>query len=516
MPSVTLKALLNPRSGSFPALSALWEAVGADTCVIDAAGKPLLGTISEENPANQSRVPIQLDGATLGFVTGFAAPAAALALLLSHLASRESEGRALASEVLHLYREVHLIEQLSEQLAALLNLSSVGQSALEQAHRLIPATHGGILVMETENSPLSSAASFAPPTDSASEPVGEHGPLLASSRFAASILERGIAEIVNDCASDPRTLDSERALKALICAPLRAGQRTVGIIALASTAPEASYSAANLKLLNTIALQTAAAIANSLLCAEMVDAARARAAFAAELHAASTVQQLLLQSASRPTPGFQVDSVYLPASEVGGDFFFVSSAPDGALTAIVGDVSGKGLTAAMRVAMILGVLSGETSHDPGDILCDLNNALIAQGQLGFTTACCIRIALNGEYTLANAGHISPYIDGCEVDTPPALPLGLAPDQRYEAVSGTLAANQRFVLMSDGVVEARNADGELLGFDRVAPLTLQPAQQIADTAKIFGQEDDITVFTLTRQAIGEASAAFHIAPELAPV
>jgi serine phosphatase RsbU (regulator of sigma subunit) len=517
MPSVTLKALLNPRSGSFPALSALWEAVGADTCILDAAGEPLLGTISAENPANQSRVLIQLDGATLGFVAGPAAPAAALALLLSHLASRESEGRALASEVLHLYREVHLIEQLSEQLAALLNLSAVGQSALEQAQRLIPATHGGILVMEKENSPLSSAASFAPPTtDSASELIGPHGPLLPSSRFAASILERGIAEIVNDCASDPRTLDSERALKALICAPLRAGQRTVGIIALASTAAEASYSAANLKLLNTIALQTAAAIANSLLCAEMVDAARARAAFAAELHAASTVQQLLLQSASRPTPGFQVDSVYLPASEVGGDFFFVSSAPDGALTAIVGDVSGKGLTAAMRVAMILGVLSGETSHDPGDILCDLNNALIAQGQLGFTTACCIRISLNGEYTLANAGHISPYIDGCEIDTPPALPLGLAPDQRYEAVSGTLAPNQRFVLMSDGVVEARNADGELLGFDRVAPLTLQPAQRIADTAKTFGQEDDITVFTLTRQAIGEASAALHIAPELAPV
>ena len=125
---------------------------------------------------------------------------------------------------------------------------------------------------------------------------------------------RGIAEIVNDCASDPRALDSERNLKALICAPLRAGQRTVGVIALASTGAGASYSAANLKLLNTIALQTAAAIANALLCAEMVDAARARAAFAAELQAASTVQQLLLQSASRPTPGFH-GRVRLPAGK---------------------------------------------------------------------------------------------------------------------------------------------------------------------------------------------------------
>jgi serine phosphatase RsbU (regulator of sigma subunit) len=325
------------------------------------------------------------------------------------------------------------------------------------------------------------------------------GPLLPDSRLAASILERGIAEIVNDCASDPRAQDAELDLNALICAPLRAGQRTVGVIALAYTADGASYSAANLKLLNTIALQTAAAIANSILCAEMVDAARARAAFAAELHAASTVQQLLLQSASRPTPGFQLESVYLPASEVGGDFFFVSSAPDGSLTAVVGDVSGKGLTAAMRVAMILGVLRSETSHDPGDILFGLNNALIVQGQLGFTTACCIRISLTGEYTLANAGHIAPYLSGRELDTPPALPLGLVADQSYELEHGLLKSGERLVLMSDGVPEARSSSGELYGFERLASLTLMSAQQIAEVAQRFGQEDDITVLTLALAA-----------------
>lgn len=496
MSGLSLRALVGPRSGSLPALKGLIEVAGANVCIVDPSGKPLLGEISAEGSIGQSRIPIEFEDATLGFVHGPAAPAAALALLLTHLAARESEGRALASEVLHLYREVHLIEQLSEQLAALLNLSSVGQSALAQAQRLIPASHGGILVMEKEDGPLCRAASFGPTSsDSAADPIGDAGPLLPGSCLAASILERGIAEIVNDCASDPRTLGRERDLNALICAPLRAGQRTVGIIALANTAAGASYSAANLKLLNTIALQTAAAIANSLLCAEMVDAARARAAFAAELHAASTVQQLLLQSASRPTPGFLVDSVYLPASEVGGDFFFVSSAPDGALTAIVGDVSGKGLTAAMRVAMILGALRRETSHDPGNILFGLNNALIAQGQLGFTTACCIRIGLSGEYTLANAGHIAPYLAGRELDTPPALPLGLIPEQAYEPVHGRLALGDRLVLLSDGVPEARSQTGELYGFERLSSLALMPAAEIAEAAQRFGQEDDITVLTL---------------------
>jgi GAF domain-containing protein len=492
MAGPTLKALLNPRSGNLPALTALLDAMGANTCIVDPSGKILLGQSSLESSSSSSRVPVVFEDATLGFVTGPSAPANALAQLLSHFASRESEGRALAAEVLHLYRVVHLIEQLSEQLAALLNLTAVGDSALAQAQRLIPATHGSILVMETPGSPLRTAACF---TDSNGASNSDSSPLSPESRFAASVLEKGVAEIVNNCAADPRAANAERNLTALISAPLRAGQRTVGVIALATTAAGASYSAANLKLLNTIALQTAAAIANSLLCAEMVDAARARAAFAQELHAASTVQQLLLQGASRSTPGFHVESVYLPASEVGGDFFFVSPAPDGSLTAIVGDVSGKGLTAAMRVAMILGVLRGESSQDPGEILFHLNNALIAQGQLGFTTACCIRVAPTGEYTLANAGHIAPYLSGRELDTPPALPLGLIADQSYELTHGFLAPAERLVLLSDGVPEARSPNGELYGFERLSGLTLLPAQQIADAAQSFGQEDDITVLTL---------------------
>jgi hypothetical protein len=227
--------------------------------------------------------------------------------------------------------------------------------------------------------------------------------------------------------------------------------------------------------------------------------ARERTRAAAELEAARTTQELLLARSSHPTPGFHVETIYHPASEVGGDFFLVSSMPNGGLIAIIGDVSGKGLTAAMRVAMILGVLRREDSFDPAQILHNLNEALLTRGEPGFTTACCVRIEQDGRYTLANAGHIAPYIDGREVQTPPVLPLGVAPDQQYTLVSGSLAADQKLVLLSDGVVEARSTTGELLGFDRLAELTLKPAREIADTAKAFGQEDDITVLTLARTA-----------------
>jgi hypothetical protein len=223
--------------------------------------------------------------------------------------------------------------------------------------------------------------------------------------------------------------------------------------------------------------------------------ARARAALAAEVAAAEHVQQLLLTGSSKPTPGFHVETAFHPASQVGGDFFLLSPFEDGSLFAIVGDVSGKGLTAAMRVAMILGILRRETSRDPAAVLANLNDALLSQSEMGFTTACCVHLYPDGRFTAANAGHLAPYIAGTELETPPALPLGLAPDQFYEFITGTLAPTQTMVLMSDGVPEARNAQRELYGFDRLPHLTLLPAQQIADTALRFGQEDDITVLTL---------------------
>jgi hypothetical protein len=500
MAGVSLRALFKPRSGSLAALSSVREAIGAEICVVDFSGKPLMGETSG-NLVDSTRLPVQLDGEVLGFVIGSTPQATALVSLLEHLAARESEGRALASEVLQLYREVNLIEQFSEQLAPLLDLSAVSQSALEQAQRLIPATHGSILVMDTADGPLRCVASFVSSSAISTDAETLGSPLAAGSNFVESVLKRGIAEIVNNCAADPRAVDRERDLQALICAPLKTGQRTLGIIVLASTADGVSYSAGNMKLLNTIALQTAAAMENAMLCAEMVDAARERAAFASELQAASTVQQLLLQNASRSTPGFTIESVYLPASEVGGDFFLVSPAVDGSLTAIVGDVSGKGLTAAMRVAMILGVLHRETSPDPGEILFALNNALLSRDQMGFTTACCVRISLSGEYTLANAAHISPYLSGREIVTPSALPLGLLPDQSYELVQGCLAPGDRLVLLSDGVPEARSHTGELYGFDRLPDLSRMPARKIAEAAQQFGQEDDITVLTL---AVDEGS------------
>jgi phosphoserine phosphatase RsbU/P len=222
--------------------------------------------------------------------------------------------------------------------------------------------------------------------------------------------------------------------------------------------------------------------------------AREKARAASEMQAVKTLQGLLLVRSQQATPGYAVETVYRPASEVGGDFFLVSPHSDGSIVAIVGDVSGKGLLAAMRVSLILGALNRETSRIPAEVLSRLNQVLLGQSDMGFTTACCVRVEANGDYSFSNAGHLNPYIDGQEIEAPGVLPLGLKPDQAYTTVTGHLNPGQRMVLLSDGVPEARSKR-QLLGFDKLLELTRLGASEIADAAQSFGQEDDITVLAL---------------------
>jgi adenylate cyclase len=286
MAALTLKTLLSAKAGASPALKALTEALAGGAAFEDASGKLLHGEVSE----GASRVPVSFNDDTLGWVTGSPAAAGALASLLTYLAARESERRALAAEVLHLYREVHLIGQLSEQLAAVLDISAIGQSALEQARRLITASNGGILVMAEPGAPLESTACFGADFFGENQP-----PLPPNSRFAASVIERGTAEIVNDPGSDPRALDSELYLRSLICAPLRAKQRTLGVIALANIT-DAPYTAADLKLLDTIALLAAAAIENAIASQQLLRREGERQAL--KLYLPPQVADLILASGS--------------------------------------------------------------------------------------------------------------------------------------------------------------------------------------------------------------------------
>ena len=225
--------------------------------------------------------------------------------------------------------------------------------------------------------------------------------------------------------------------------------------------------------------------------------ARRHAKINSELEAARTVQQVLIPDEIPSIPGFIIQSVYKPASEVGGDFFQILPVQGGGVLVVIGDVSGKGMPAAMIVSLLVGTVRtlAHFTQSPGEILAAMNSRMQGRNQGGFTT--CLVLCADGEGTLtiANAGHISPYLAGKELKLENGLPLGLAAGSTYPESIFHLAPGAQLTMLTDGVVESRDNAGTLFGFERSAALSTEPAEAIARTAQAFGQDDDITVLTL---------------------
>ncbi len=239
-----------------------------------------------------------------------------------------------------------------------------------------------------------------------------------------------------------------------------------------------------------------AAILTVLIIVSLGTDRREKQRLAGELEAARVVQQYLLPQSDAATAAFHSEAVYEPAQVVGGDFYWTRLDKDGALLVALGDVSGKGLKAAMLVSVAVGILRNEKSTSPVAILAALNEGLTGHTGGGFVTCCCARFDVDGTVTIANAGHPSPYCDGREVEVEAGLPLGIMADVAYDEL---VVRGRRFTFVSDGVVEAENAQRELFGFERTREVSMQSAQEIADAAKAWGQTDDITVVTVRRNA-----------------
>jgi hypothetical protein len=255
------------------------------------------------------------------------------------------------------------------------------------------------------------------------------------------------------------------------------------------------YTTTTLALLGMVTL--------TILVHDLIRERRDKQRMAAELAAGRAVQQVLIPEETPTIPGFIIQSVYKPFGEVGGDFFQVlpikNDLGSGGALVIVGDVSGKGMPAAMTVSLLVGTVRtlAHYTRSPGEILAAMNQRMLARSHGGFTTCLVLRADADGVLTIANAGHIAPYVDGRELQLESGLPLGISADTIYVESTFQLSPEQQLTLLTDGVIEARDKAGALFGFERSASLSTQPAEAIAQAAQAFGQEDDITVLSVTR-------------------
>jgi serine phosphatase RsbU (regulator of sigma subunit) len=249
------------------------------------------------------------------------------------------------------------------------------------------------------------------------------------------------------------------------------------------------------------------------------DSNRRRIALEQEFKSARELQQILIPEELPEPSGYKLTSAYKPASEVGGDFFQIVELDGGETLVVLGDVSGKGLTAAMAVAMIVGAIRtlAESTGNPAEILAGLNRRLDGRLNGGFATCIALRLSPDGRAAMATAGHPPPFLNDREMDLPGALPLGMAPSIEYGETTIRLQLGDRLSLYTDGLLEARNPAGELYGFERLKILFAadSTAEQATQAAVRFGQEDDITVLTLTHVAAGQRLAIEYASPVLAP-
>jgi len=229
-----------------------------------------------------------------------------------------------------------------------------------------------------------------------------------------------------------------------------------------------------------------------------------KASLESEMSAAQEIQRLMVPEDLPPTPGYHIESVYHPAAQVGGDFFQVIPVKSGRTLVVVGDVSGKGLSAAMIVSMLVGMLrtiAGFT-EEPAEILGELNRRLCGRTQGGFATCLVALLEAGGNPVIASAGHLAPYVNGEEVPVAGSWPLGVVENAVYEQNAVELNPGDRLLLLTDGIVEAQDNDARLFGFSRVEWLLREgaTAAALAEAAQQHGQTDDITVICIEAQAV----------------
>jgi PAS domain S-box-containing protein len=233
-----------------------------------------------------------------------------------------------------------------------------------------------------------------------------------------------------------------------------------------------------------------------------------------ELHIARLIQQTLLPKSLPGLPGYEVAAYYQPARQVGGDFYDFLRLPDGQLGLIVGDVSGKGVPAALVMAITRTMLQAAYRlGSPGEILEQVNNTLYRDIPPNMYVTCLAALldSKTGRLQYANAGHDLPYLrhaDGVSKLRATGMPLGLMPDMNYEQKEITLRPGDSVLLYSDGLVEAHDPQREMFGFPRMQGFVgAHPGGAtlidtlLAELGRFTGeeweQEDDITLVTLQR-------------------
>ncbi len=379
-------------------------------------------------------------------------------------------------------------------------------------------------VIRRSERPAAPADELVAPTEPAAEataaPVVEispNDPIVAYFQSAPGAVDLDGLEL------ESPALAELRAAGVRLAVPLVSQGELVGLLNLGPRLSDQDYSTDDRKLLNSLAAQAAPALQVAQLVRRQEAEARSRERIEQELRVATLIQQNFLPKKLPDLPGWQISAYYRPAREVGGDFYDFVELPDGHIGLVIGDVTDKGVPAAMVMAATRSVLRASAARviSPGEVLERVNELMCPDMPAKMFVTCLYGVLepSTGRFRFANAGHNLPYVrtsTGTIELRATGMPLGLLPGVTYEEKEAFLEPGQVMLLHSDGVAEAHSADSEMFGFPRLLDVVgSRRGGEVIDrvlteldrfTPKGWEQEDDITLVSLTR-----ADGGAHVTP-----
>ncbi len=344
--------------------------------------------------------------------------------------------------------------------------------------------------------------------------IAPNDPILAYLADASGVVE------VEKLDLDSPALRTMKAAEVKLVVPLVSQGDLIGLLNLGPRLSQQEYSADDRKLLSDLATQTAPAVRVAQLVRQQQQEAQERERIEQELRVARLIQQTLLPKTLPELPGYDVAAYYQPAREVGGDFYDVLELEDGRLGLVVGDVTDKGVPAALVMATTRTLLraAAQRLFSPGEVLRRANDALVTDIPPNMFITCLYAILdiESGRLGYANAGHDLPYrrrraerSEGAEELRATGMPLGLMPGMGYEEKEIVLEKGESVLFYSDGLVEAHDPHREMFGFPRLQGLVgthrsggsaligFLLSELTRFTGEEWDQEDDITLVTLER-------------------
>jgi serine phosphatase RsbU (regulator of sigma subunit)/anti-sigma regulatory factor (Ser/Thr protein kinase) len=341
--------------------------------------------------------------------------------------------------------------------------------------------------------------------------IAPNDPLTTYFRTTPGVVDIRVLEL------ESAALSQLRKAGVVLVVPLMSQGELIGMINLGPRLSEQEYSADDRKLLNDLATQAAPAVRVAQLVRQQQVEALERGRIEQELKIAAIIQQTLLPKSLPVIDGYEVAAYYQPAREVGGDFYEFIYLEDGRIAFIIGDVTDKGVPAALVMATTRTLLraAAERLTSPGAVLERVNDLLEPDIPARMFVTCLYALLdpKTGLMQFANAGHDLPYRagrTGTDELHARGMPLGLMPGMTYEEKTIQLNPGDTVLLYSDGLAEAHAPDGEMFGFPRVKVLLDHEARgqelidyllsELADfTGEGWEQEDDVTLVTLQYKA-----------------